>query len=285
MPTFKPLLASLSCLLSACSPVNTLNALVPETGYTRVSDIAYGSAHRQRLDVYIPTASRDQAPAVIFYYGGSWQSGDKKDYKFVAEALASQGIFVVIPDYRVYPEVVFPDFVADAAAVVDWSHHQLSRYGYQSEDLFVMGHSAGAYLAAMLTLDKTYLQAHGLSPQILSGMIGLAGPYDFLPLKDDTLKTIFGPESQRDQTQPINFVAGDNPPMLLMAGKNDVTVWPRNSLRLAEKVRRNGGPVQLDLVPGYGHVLLAAALARPLRGQGRVINPVLAFIRDNGVSE
>lgn len=285
MHSLKSFFASLSCLISACSPVNTLNALVPEIGYTLVNDIAYGSAPRQQLDVYIPTTDRERAPAVIFYYGGSWQSGDKKDYKFVAEALASQGIFVVIPDYRVYPDVVFPGFVEDAAAVVDWSRRELQQYGYQTNDLFVMGHSAGAHMAALLTLDSQYLQAHNLNPGMLNGMIGLAGPYDFLPLKDDTLKTIFGPEADRHRTQPINFVDGNNPPMLLMAGDKDTTVLPSNSQRLAEKVAQKGGPVTLEMVPGYGHVLLAATLAKPLRGKGRVLNPVLEFIRDQQSSE
>lgn len=278
-------LASVSCLLSACSPVNTLNALVPETGYTRVGEVAYGSKSRQQLDVYIPTTGRAEAPAVIFFYGGSWQWGDRKDYKFVAEALASQGIFVVIPDYRVYPDVVFPAVVEDAAAVVDWSHRELHNYGYQTRDLFVMGHSAGAHLAAMLTLDPHYLRAHDLSNRIITGMIGLAGPYDFLPLKDDTLKTIFGPEADRWRSQPINYVNGDNPPMLLMHGKNDLTVWPRNSERLADKIQQKGGSVTLDMVPGYGHRLLVATLARPLRGRGRVLTPVLDFIREQQSSQ
>lgn len=285
MHSLKSLFASLSCLLTACTPINTLNALVPETGYTRVNDIAYGSSPRQQLDVYIPTTARDQAPAVIFYYGGSWQSGSKKDYKFIAQALAARGIFVVIPDYRVYPEVVFPAFVEDAAAVVEWTQRELSQYGYQTNDLFVMGHSAGAYMASMITLDPRFLGAHGLNPQMLNGMIGLAGPYDFLPLKDGTLKTIFGPEAERRRTQPINFADGSNPPVLLMAGDKDVTVLPGNSQRLAEKITQNGGPATIQIVSGYGHVLLAATLAKPLRGRGRVLNPVLDFIREQQSSQ
>lgn len=266
-------------LLTACSPVNLLNAMVPSHGFTVQRDIAYGELARQRLDIYQPTQRRaGKNPVVVFFYGGGWEGGDKKDYKFVGEALSSHGLTVVIADYRVYPEVVFPDFIEDAAAAVAWTKANIDSFGADPDQLFIAGHSAGAHIASMLVLNDEYLKKYALTPDDVIGMIGLAGPYDFLPLKSDTLKTIFGPEDLRWQSQPINFVQGDNPPMLLMVGERDLTVWPRNSFRLADKIIAAGGEVTLKKFPDYGHVAMVAKLAKPLRGDGAILQPMLEFI-------
>lgn len=265
--------------LAACSPVNLLNAMVPSHGFTTQCDIAYGDLQRQRLDIYLPTQRAAKGnPVVVFFYGGGWEGGDKKDYKFVGEALSSQGITVVIPDYRVYPEVMFPDFVDDAAAAVAWTRANIQRYAGDERQLFIVGHSAGAHIASLLALNPEYLKKYALTPDNIQGMIGLAGPYDFLPLKSDTLKIIFGPQNQRWQSQPINYVSGENPPMLLLVGERDLTVWPRNSYRLADKITEEGGNVELLKFPDYGHVSMVAKLAKPLRGDGALLKPILAFI-------
>lgn len=276
----KTIFSGLSAMwLTACSPVNLLNAMVPSHGFTAHRDITYGELARQTLDIYLPTQrAANGNPVVVFFYGGGWEDGDKKDYKFVGEALSSHGITVVIPDYRVYPEVVFPDFVDDGAAAVAWTYANIQRYTGDKQQLFIAGHSAGAHIASLLSLNPDYLKKYALTPDIVQGMIGLAGPYDFLPLKSDTLKTIFGPENQRWQSQSINYVRGDNPPMLLMVGERDLTVWPRNSYRLADKITGQGGEVTLLKFPDYGHVSMVAKLAKPLRGNGDLLQPILAFI-------
>ena len=273
-------------LCSACSPVSMLNAIIPENGYHRFVDIRYGETSRHKLDIYLSNHSNSEAPkkTVIFFYGGGWDSGDKEDYKFVAEALSSAGFDVVIPDYRLYPDVVFPEFVDDAALAVSWSHKHLAKFGANPNSLFVAGHSAGAHIAALLALDPHYLKRYQLSPDRLGGMIGLAGPYDFLPLESDTLKTIFGPENERWRSQPINFVDGKNPPMLLMLGDDDSTVWPKNSRNLATKIREKGGNIELVEFKDYGHVEMVAKLAKPLRGEGRLLQAITEFIHRNSVN-
>ena len=273
-------------LCSACSPVSMLNAIIPENGYHRFVDIRYGETSRHKLDIYLSNHSNSEAPrkTVIFFYGGGWDSGDKEDYKFVAEALSSAGFDVVIPDYRLYPDVVFPEFVDDAALAVSWSHKHLAKFGANPNSLFVAGHSAGAHIAALLALDPHYLKRYQLSPDRLGGMIGLAGPYDFLPLESDSLKTIFGPENERWRSQPINFVDGKNPPMLLMLGDNDSTVWPKNSRNLATKIREKGGNIELVEFKDYGHVEMVAKLAKPLRGEGRLLQAITEFIHRNSLN-
>lgn len=269
--------------LSACSPVTVLNAMVPESGYQHQADIQYGDLPRHKLDVYQPVKSTgSKTPAtVIFFYGGGWEAGEKADYKFVAEALTSQGIMVVIPDYRVFPEVVFPEFIEDAAQSVAWTKQHIAEYGGDPEQLFIAGHSAGAHIAAMVTLNPVYLQQVEMQPQQLRGMIGLAGPYDFLPLKSETLKQIFGDESSQWQSQPVNYVTTDHPPMLLLVGNDDRTVLPRNSFRLADRLKQHGNSVKLIEFNGYGHVAMVAKLAKPLRGNGALLTPIVSFIEQH----
>jgi acetyl esterase/lipase len=263
----------------ACSPVKTLNALVPNASFSLHADIAYGDLLRQKLDIYVPKNASQNTPVVIFYYGGSWDSGNKVDYKFVAEAFASNGYIAVVPDYRVYPDVLFPAFMADAASAAKWVKNNIPKYQGNANQVFLAGHSAGAHLAVMLAVNPQYLAVEGLSQNDFAGVIGLAGPYDFLPLKSERLKTIFGPEEVRWQSQPIAFVNGKNPPMLLLVGLKDSTVWPHNTYNLAEKIKAKGGKVQVAEFANYGHIDMAAKLAKPLRGDRELLNSILAFMQ------
>jgi acetyl esterase/lipase len=251
-------------LVAACSPTGVLNALAPRDGITITRDVSYEDGPRHTLDVYAPPPSNTPAPVVVFFYGGNWDSGSKAMYRFVGSAMAARGILTVIPDYRLFPQVRFPAFMEDAAAAVAWTRANVAQFGGNAHRLFFMGHSAGAQIATLLALDPSYLQAVGLSTHDVCGVIGLAGPYDFLPLHDDELKVIFGPESERPRSQPINYASPQAPPMLLLAGHDDDTVDPGNTLRLAAKLRAAGASVQDALYFGVGHKTLIAAFARPL---------------------
>jgi acetyl esterase/lipase len=261
-----PRLAVLLLLVqSGCSPVTVLNGLAPRAGITITRDIAYEPGPRHTLDVYAPRPAAAPAPVLVFFYGGNWDSGDKAMYRFVGAALAARGILVVIPDYRLYPEIRFPAFMHDAAQAVAWVHVNIARYGGDAGRLFFIGHSAGGQIATLLALDPSYLRSAGLPPDhAVCGVIGLAGPYDFLPLYSAELRDIFGTPQQQQLSQPINFVSAQAPPMLLLAGQDDRTVDPGNTLRLAAKLRAAGGNVQATLYPNLGHKTLIAAFARPL---------------------
>jgi len=260
-----------------------LNALAPRDGVTLTRDIRYADGPRHTLDVYAPRPGAAPAAVVVFFYGGGWEDGSKDIYRFVGATLAARGVLTVIPDYRLYPEVRFPAFMDDAAKAVAWSHANANRFGGDPHRLFLMGHSAGGQIATLLALDGSYLKAVDLSPQRnLCGVIGLAGPYDFLPLHSETLKTIFGPEAERWRSQPINFVSSQAPPMLLLAGSGDQTVDPGNTLRLAARLRLAGVPVADELYPGVGHKALIAAFSRPLSFIAPVREAVLRFIASQG---
>jgi acetyl esterase/lipase len=270
----------IALLASACSPVAVLNALSPTSGIVEQSDIAYAPGPRHALDVYAPATGKAAPghPVVVFLYGGNWDDGDRGIYRFVGAELAARGVVAIIPDYRIYPEVVFPAFMEDAAQAVVWARDHAAHYGGDPKHLFVMGHSAGGQIATLLALDGAYLKTAGMSTHELTGVIGLAGPYDFLPLHDETLKTIFGPEPQRPRSQPINYVTPGAPPMLLIAGSSDDTVDPGNTTRLAARLRSAGDEVTATIYPSVGHKQLIAAFASTLGFLAPVRRDVLAFI-------
>ncbi|MEQ8815668.1 MAG: alpha/beta hydrolase [Thalassobaculum sp.] len=276
-----PVLLALA-LLPACSGADLLNALVPDEGYRVIRDLRYAAGPRRGADVYIPDGADpgSPAPVVVFLYGGGWHSGSRDDYRFVGEALASRGFVAVIPDYRLYPEVRWPAFLEDSAAAVAWTRAGADGNLRPGRPVLLAGHSAGAYNAAMLTLDPQWLAAVGERPcRAIAATAGLAGPYDFLPLTGARLKAIFGPEEQRPRTQPVNHVDGTAPPMLLIAGTDDTTVLPRNSERLARRIGEAGGRAELRRYDGVGHVELVASLARPLQGSSPALDDMVGFFR------
>lgn len=268
----------LSALLSGCSGTQILNALTPDGDYRLSGDLVFDAQNGLALDVY--TASRAKnAPVVVFFYGGRWTEGSKDQYKFAGQALASKGFVAVLPQYRHYPAVKFPAFVEDAARAVQWTHENAARYGGDPRKIFVMGHSSGAHLAAMLALNPEYLKAAGGDRARLRGMIGLAGAYDFTPITDPDLRDMFGPPERFELSQPITFVDGDNPPLLLLHGEDDESVWVRNTRRLAAAVAKAGGPVETVIYPEMSHAWIVATLAWPLRRQSDVLQQVADFVR------
>ncbi len=276
-------LAALMTLLAGCSTVGVLNALEPRSDVTAARDVPYGDGPRRSLDVYEPKAATGQAPVVVFLYGGSWDQGRKEDYAFVGDALASRGFLTVIPDYRLYPDVRWPAFLQDNAVAVRWTLDHAQAYGGDPRRLFLMGHSAGAYNAVMLALDPRWLAEAGVDRGQLRGVIGLAGPYDFLPVRTEELKTIFGPPEGRPATQPINHVDGRNPPLFLATDTADKVVQPGNTTRLAAKVRAAGGPVRVRYYRGLSHPLMIGAIAAPLRFLAPVLKDVSRFIDDPSI--
>ncbi len=274
---------ALTLALSACSPANLLNATISRSGLTVTKDVAYGPGPRDRLDIYRPAKGRDQ-PVIVFLYGGSWNSGSRRIYPFVAATLARRGNVVVVPDYRLYPQVQFPAFLQDCARAVAWTAGHMNDLGGNPDKLFVMGHSAGAYNAAMLGLDPEWLRQAGFSRDRLAGVIGLAGPYDFLPIVDPEVKAVFAPAGDGPATQPITYVDGHAPPMLLLAGSADTTVKPRNTLSLAAAIRAHGGSVQDKIYPGVAHIGLVIAIAPIFQGKAPVLNDVEAFVQSHSLA-
>lgn len=265
--------------LAACSPLGTLNALSPGRALQASSGVPYGDNPRHKLDIYTPDHPVANAPVVVFFMGGNWVKGDRADYAFVGRALASRGYVVVIPDYRLYPEVKYPDFLDDSAQAVAWTAREVTRFGGDPKRMYVMGHSAGAYNASMVALDARYLAKYGMRNSALRGWIGLAGPYDFLPIYNPTTRPVFHFPDTPAESQPINHVTGASPPALLIAANADDLVNPaRNTGALAKKMRANGITVQEVYFDGVSHTTLVASLAAPLRKLAPTLDAIDTFI-------
>jgi acetyl esterase/lipase len=264
-------------LLHCCSLLPVLNALSPRDGILLTRDIAYANGPRHTLDVYAARVAGAPAPVLVFFYGGGWASGSKEMYRFVGAALAARGLMVVVPDYRLYPDVRFPAFMDDAVAAVAWVHRNATKFGGDPHRLFLMGHSAGGQIAALLALDASYLQTVSLSPRRdLCGVIGLAAPYDFLPLAGE-LKEIFAAGTEW-RSQPINYSSAQGPPLLLLTGREDTTIDPGNTLRFSARLRAVGAVVRDELYPDVGHLTLIAAFAGTLTFLAPAREATLRFV-------
>ncbi|MFI4919718.1 MAG: alpha/beta hydrolase [Legionellales bacterium] len=261
----------------SCKAVDVLNLTIPRKGYSVFYDIAYGTQSRQNLDVYVPDKLDASHSTIVFFYGGSWQFGNKNMYRFIGQAFASKGFISVIVNYRLYPEVYFPAFVEDGAKALKWVHKNIQNYGGDSNHVFLAGHSAGAHIAALLVTDKHYLQAQGGDSSWVKGMIGIAGPYDFLPFTDPKVKALFSKVSD-EQTQPINYIERGLPPFLLVTGAMDTGVFPKNTINFANQLRHFKVPVMEIIYPKIGHIGIILSLAAGFRYKVPLLEDITHFI-------
>jgi acetyl esterase/lipase len=265
-------------LIAGCSPLTLFDAVIPKDGGGKriAQGIAFAPGPRSGLDVYAPRGAAADArlPVIIFFYGGAWREGSRHGYGFVGNALAARGFVTVIPDYRLAADAPYPAFLEDNAAAVRWVRAHIGEYGGDPDRIVLAGHSAGAYNAAMLAFDPSWL---GDERKAVKGFAGLAGPYSFLPLDTEVTRKTFGAVADLEATQPVNFASADDPPALLLAGGKDDLVFGSNSIAMAMALSEAGVPVETRVYEGLGHVGMMTALARPFRGKAPVLDDVAAF--------
>lgn len=262
--------------------LSIINFLSPKDAGSRkaASDVAYGPNGREKLDIYIPDAKAVPAggwPVVFFIYGGSWSDGSRKDYDFVGRAVAALGFVTVIADYRLVPAVEYPGFLEDGVAAMQWVADHIADHGGDPDRIALMGHSAGAYNAMMLTLDPGHLARARLLGRIRC-VVGLSGPYDFFPFDGPISLRTFGGVREPMATQPIHFVSPAAPPMFLASGDKDTLVYPRNTVALAKRLSVVGCTVQERHYARLGHPGTLLALGRPARAIAPVLKEVGAFL-------
>lgn len=266
-------LASMFLALAACSGAAVLNTITPSNGYKQTKSIAYGQNSRQKIDIYTPKKNLKNGPVIVFIHGGGWNSGNKNMYKFIGDAFASQGYITAIPSYRLFPEVKYPDFVTDSAKAVAFVSRK-----YPKRPIILIGHSAGAYNAIMLASDANWLKRENVEVcKTVSGVIGLAGPYGALPVKEEPYLSIF-PEKLVGQDAPMSHIGGDEPPMFLAIGDQDKTVSNKHSSALAAKIKAIGGEAKYKLYPGLSHVDMVKVLSRYFDGKSALKTDILAFV-------
>jgi acetyl esterase/lipase len=270
-------------LLSACTTLSLTVANVPAmfAPVKRTANLPFGPDKRNRLDVYQPTAQAHSAaqpkPVIIFWHGGGWTDGNKTFYRFVGATLAQLGYVTVLPNYRVYPEVRFPAFLDDAADAVRWVEQHAAEYGGDPQRIVLMGHSAGAHMAAMLALNHSYLRRASVDTRHIIGLIGLSGPYRLAP-NTQVLNTIFSAPFTATDWQVIPYASADAPPALLLHGGADSLVWPSNTIDLAAALRAQGVRASDKIYPERGHGDTVAALSVPARNRASVLQDVAAFM-------
>lgn len=244
----------------------------------QVAAAHYGVDPDQKIEMFVPADARGPLPVVVFIPGGGWRSGDPHDYRFIARALAPQGYAVVLAGYRLNHHGRFPVMQEDGAAALRWVADHAAAHGGDPARVVLMGHSAGAYNAAMLALDRRWLAHQRLSADALRGVVGLSGPYDFYPFDDSATIAAFGHAPDPEDTQPIAHVRSDAPPMLLLHGRDDTRVKPRNSVALARALTAAGTPTHAVLLDGVGHEGMIMAFARPFTRDARPMDAVLGFL-------
>ena len=222
-------------------------------------DIAYGDNPRQTMDLYVPKSSLRKNTLVVFVYGGAWRTGSKSYYGFMGKYFSNLGYPTIIPDYRLFPEVLFPAFIDDVAQAIK-QMEKLDTVNYNN--IILVGHSAGGHSASLLAIDPSYFEKHEIASPVHS-FIGLSAPYD-LPFNNE-LTPIF--ETALDEKEKTNTVAlakkyADNeeiPPILLLHGKDDVRVGLHHTENLTKAMKENDLPVTTYYLDDVSHTQIVVS--------------------------
>ncbi|WP_425147390.1 alpha/beta hydrolase [Deinococcus sp.] len=275
-----PLLAaSALAVFAACSPLVAINAVVSTSNLSVTPNLPYGPDVRNLLDVYQP-ASASRAPVVLFIHGGSWDSGSKDDYKFVGESFAREGYLVAIMNYRLAPKNPYPAYIQDAAQALKWLRGHAAEYGGNPDDLFVMGHSAGAFNAVEVVDNARWLSEAGVPISAVHGVIGVAGPYSY-DYRGMGTASAFPAGSDPADVMPANHVRADAPPHLLLVAANDQVVYPQNGERMKAALEARKIPLTFTVLPNLDHYTIVGSLARSLTFLGKTRQEVLDFLKAN----
>ncbi len=282
MNVIKKIVYAIACclslvLISNCGGIkktDLINAMLSDESY-QLTEMNYGMHARKQMSIYLPKHPSGKPP-VFFIYGGTWRNGERHDYQFVAHALIELGFPVIIPDYRLFPEVRFPAFIDDIADAIAYTEqHSADVLGVPLTGYILLGHSAGAYNAALLAADNSYLQSRGVMAKPLA-LIGLAGPYD-LPLDDPDVSPVFRSVTDA-QTNPLGFAHGDMPATLLLHGLKDQTVGRYHVTRFKEVLNQLGVRVETRLYEDVDHIEIIGSLAAPLRFLNNSYQDIAGFL-------
>jgi acetyl esterase/lipase len=276
----KPLCLLFALVLAASAAAQQAAPARTELVVKRDIPYAEPAQPRQVLDVYAPAGAK-KLPVVFWIHGGGWQTGDKSNVAAKPRAFADRGFVFVSTNYRLLPHADMGTLVRDVAKAVGWVHDHIAGYGGDPKRLFIMGHSAGAQLAALLCTDDRYLKAEGVSLASVRGCVPVDGDTYDLPLIIETgaarRKSLGQPEPkfghyQKFGSDPVkhrdfsavNHVAKGKriPPFLLLHVDNHVDVTAQ-AVRLREALRSAGIPAETFAAPDTDHVKLDANLGLP----------------------
>jgi arylformamidase len=236
-------------------------------------DLAYAKPknERQTLDVYAPTEGKGHS-IVVWIHGGGWQRGDKTDVQKKPQAFVDKGFVFVSINYRFVPKVTIKQMAGDVAKAIRWTHDHAKAYGGDSGTMFVMGHSAGAQLAALVCTDDRYLKAEGLPLSIIKGCVPVDGDTYDVPMQIQTVeqrradiyKGKFGDaESQRDLSPVTHVAKGKHIPPFLILHVADHPETKAQSQRLAKALQEASVPARAYPAEGKTHTTINSDLGLP----------------------
>ncbi len=251
-----------------------LNWMTPDDSYTLEADVSFGDRARDRIDYYTSTKSDDAKPMLVFIHGGGWNRGDKGLYEFFAEGLTAQGYDVALPNYRLYPDVNYPDFLVDNARAIAAVQKK-----YPSRYLVLIGHSAGAYNVLMMGFKPEYLQNEGVEPcYTIRGIVSLAAPTGAFPMTNEPHITIF-PERMQGDDAPLNNIGESIPPLLLLNGEQDESVSHINAVKLGDALA-DRNIAQVKTYPGIDHIEPVSQFSTRGFLEGQIKADVIKFIEN-----
>ena len=239
-----------------------------QTGTTVHRDIDYIDGvdyadDKDKLDVRMP-AGATHAPVIVFFHGGGLESGTKRIGDGLASSLVAEGIGVVTANYRLSPGVMHPAHIEDAAAAFAWTRRHIAEYGGDPDRVFVGGHSAGAYLAALMSLDPSYLRAHGMGLMAIRGALPVS---PFLYVEEtakDRSKTVWGTDKQVWLTASVTpYIGAGKPPMRLIYADGDDDWRRAQNERLKTELSKAGSTVDTVEIADRTHGSIMTKMGEP----------------------
>ncbi len=235
-------------------------------------------ADSRRLDIY-RNLNHGKDPVLVFFHGGAWRGGHRRQYLPFGVSLALGGITCVVPSFSQAPKYPFPEPLKDAAAAVTWVHDNIHSLGGNPDKIFIGGHSSGAQIAALLALDPRYLNFHFKEPSLLRGVVAISGIYAI----GKGFEYAFGQDPQYwAEASPLyyarEFPRSSTPPFLLAAGTEDAPGIVQQTEAIAQALTAQRVLVEKEVYPGEDHssiIALASLRQSPLQDQIR------SFIRTN----
>jgi len=279
-------------VLSSIAPVHSHDAKPPDkkTSLPAVEkDLPYADGgDQQMLDLYLP--DKKDFTTVVFTHGGGWHSGSRKAVNSIGEKLQSLGYGCALLSHRLAPKDKFPAQAEDVAAAFAWVKKNIQAKGGDPKRVVLMGHSSGAHLSLLIATDPKYLAKHELSPGDIVCVVGLSTPVDLEPRQDkkgfgDALMAGKGADVfSRDAAlmkaaSPIQHVAKDLPPTLLVVGEKDFPMLEGDARAFAAKAKELGKEVSLFVGKGCDHMGVVRSVVKE---RSPVRDEVLAFLMKVG---
>ena len=238
--------------------------IVPSTQIEmeKVLDIPYytgvdADEKKHKLDLFLPKGKKN-FPVLFFVHGGSWTSGDRKMYGNMGTVFTKHGLGVVVISYRLSPAITHPEHIVDVARAFDWTVKNISKYGGNTDEIFVSGHSAGAHLVSLLATNGTYLKAHNLTAKNIKGVIPISGIY---MVPEGVMTNVVGKSPGAAlSASPTQHVTGKEPPMLVLYADQDFGGCGAMSKVFVEKLTNAKVSATIEEITGRTHVSIMSRI-------------------------